>query len=116
MIQMEIFSTGFRGTMGYPYCKTNPNVLKFAGCQWFSTFSTMLAITQVGAAGDIPDSPEVVPAAADGAKSIMKAKVTRVHEEKSLVHLLTDVGDSRVVNLKSFTELWPMPPLCLGFC
>jgi len=76
----------------------------------------MLAITQVGAAGDIPDSPEVVPAAADGAKSIMKAKVTRVHEEKSLVHLLTDVGDSRVVNLKSFTELWPMPPLCLGFC
>ena len=54
----------------------------------------MLAITQVGAAGDIPDSPEVVPAAADGAKSIMKAKVTRVHEEKSLVHLLPDVGDS----------------------
>ena len=88
----------------------------FAGCQWFSTFSTMLAITQVGAAGDIPDSPEVVPAAADGAKSIMNAKVTRVHEEKSLVHLLPDVGDSRVVNLKSFTELWPMPPLCLGFC
>ena len=75
-----------------------------------------------GGAGDLPnmglsgpDSPEVVPAA-DGAKSIMKAKVTRVQEERTLVHLVTDAGDSRVVNLESFTERWPMPPRCLGFC
>ena len=59
-----------------------------------------------------PESvPEAVPAAGSvGAKSILKAKVTQVNEEKSLVHLLTDSGHSRVVYLKSFLELWPLAP------
>lgn len=53
-------------------------------------------------------------------KSMLKAKLIRIDEERKLVHLKVDGSPNatQVVNLTSFTDLWPVLPRvgdCISF-
>lgn len=74
---------------------------------------TAVATAADDEASSSPESdPEPAPPTAAGAQSMLKAKVIKVDEEKRLVHLedLSHANLSRVANLQSFTDLWPVLP------
>ena len=69
------------------------------------------------ASSSLESDPEPAPPTAAGAQSMLKGKVIKVDEEKRLVHL-AHANLSRVVNLQSFTDLWPVLPRpgdCISF-
>lgn len=61
------------------------------------------------ASSSLESDPEPAPPTAAGAQSMLKANVIKVDEEKRLVHL-SHANLSRVANLQSFTDLWPVLP------
>lgn len=66
------------------------------------------------AEADVAAAPEddatASPPEAAGARSICNATVTWIDEQKELVGLEIEKGEVRKVNLKSFSDLWPVLP------
>ena len=62
------------------------------------------------AEADLAAAAEDAPPEAVGARSICKGKVMWIDEQNELLGLEIEKGEARKVNLKSFSDLWPVLP------